>query len=44
MGKEERVNDVRTREKVRDSLAQIVRGRTLINTVLQAGDSPLAMA
>jgi len=37
------VNDILTREKVRDSLAQVVRRRTLINTGLQAGASPLAM-
>ena len=37
------MNDILTREKVRDSLAQVVRRRTLINTGLQAGASPLAM-
>jgi len=44
MGKEERVNDVRTREKVRDSLAQMFAVALLLTPVLQAGDSPLAMA
>ena len=37
------MNDILTREKVRDSLAQVVRRRTLINTGLQAGASPLPM-